>query len=69
MKKNDSQIRQPVKLTRIILKYEDGTELEVHKEMEKVGKLFFAAIKGQNITWKVVENKSWKNKLKELFQI
>lgn len=69
MKKTNTQIKQPVKLTRIVLNYEDGTELEVHRDMEKVGKLFFAAIKGQNITWNVVENKSWKNKLKELFQI
>lgn len=66
----DSSI-QPVNIKKMVITYEDGTELVVDSITEQVGQLVALLVKQSGITWaiKAKQKKRWWLSISNLFKI
>ena len=70
---SETRIR-PVNIVRIIIEYENGTKIVVKEaRTPKIGKLFFDAVKEQDIDWEVQESEEkaepLHKKVKKFFEL
>jgi hypothetical protein len=65
---------KPINITKITIEYENGTRIVVKEQRTPIiGKLFFDAVKDQDINWEVLEpekdRESLGKKIKKFFEI
>lgn len=55
---------EPIPIVSFTVTYEDGTEVVLDKDIERVGNIFFKLLKDQELEWKIREEGKTKGRVR-----